>query len=436
MRTSARRRTGWLLTTVLAGPLACANDAPLSPTDDANASAAMMSGSLTPAEELGKQIFFDKSLSLRRNQACAACHAPEFGWTGPQAGITLRGAVYMGSVRYRAGGRKPPTAAYATQSPVLALDAGEGIWIGGNFWDGRATGDVLGNPAADQALGPFLNHVEQALPDAICVLYRIAEGPYADLWEEVWGNDLSTLAFPSGLDRACRSEDPISYPGSEAEVAQQYHRVGLSVAAYEGSDEVNAFTSKFDAVQAGAATFTALEQEGFELFVGKAMCSACHPAEGQRALFTDYSYDNLGAPANPLNPVYEGDPGFVDLGLGAVVDDPSLYGAVKVPTLRNVGRAPGGAPKAYGHNGVFKSLEQIVHFYNTRDVLRQCAPGEVSPTPAGLAAMGFEPACWPEAEVPQNVNDEELGNLGLTRAEERALVAFMEALSDGWSGGR
>jgi len=208
------------------------------------------------------------------------------------------------------------------------------------------------------------------------------------------------------------------------------------VAAFEASDEVNAFTSKFDAVAGGAAAFTEQEQRGFDLFVGKAMCSACHPAEGQRPLFTDYTFDNLGTPPNPLNPVYDRDAGFVDQGLGGFLEDPSLYGAVKVPTLRNVARAPGDAPKSYGHNGVFKGLEQIVHFYNTRDVLPQCAPGEVLPTPAGLARMGYEPECWPAPEVAENVNHEELGDLGLTRAEERALVAFLETLSDGWAGPR
>jgi cytochrome c peroxidase len=97
-----------------------------------------------------------------------------------------------------------------------------------------------------------------------------------------------------------------------------------------------------------------------------------------------------------------------------------------------VARAPGSSPRAYGHNGVFKSLEQIVHFYNTRDVLRRCDPGEVAPTPAALARMGYLPECWPAPEVAENVNTEELGDLGLSAAEERALVAFLETLSDGW----
>jgi cytochrome c peroxidase len=61
------------------------------------------------------------------------------------------------------------------------------------------------------------------------------------------------------------------------------------------------------------------------------------------------------------------------------------------------------------HNGVFKTLKEVVHFYNTRDV-----------------------EDWPDPEVPVNVNEDELGDLGLTEEEENAIVAFMEILSDGY----
>jgi cytochrome c peroxidase len=102
-------------------------------------------------------------------------------------------------------------------------------------------------------------------------------------------------------------------------------------------------------------------------------------------------------------------------------------GKFKVPTLRNVDlRPPGGLVKAYGHNDYFKSLEGIVHFYNTRDVLPAY--------PGGYAeAQALAAKCWPAPEVSQNVNTGELGNLGLTPAEEAAIVAFLKALSDGYA---
>jgi cytochrome c peroxidase len=114
---------------------------------------------LTDNEQLGKSIFFDQNLSKNQNQSCAVCHAPEVGWTGPLSDINADGAVYEGSILGRFGNRKPPSSAYATPSPILhfVIEKKEALFIGGNFWDGRATGEKLGNPAADQAQGPFLN---------------------------------------------------------------------------------------------------------------------------------------------------------------------------------------------------------------------------------------------------------------------------------------
>ncbi len=97
-----------------------------------------------------------------------------------------------------------------------------------------------------------------------------------------------------------------------------------------------------------------------------------------------------------------------------------------MPTLRNVDLRPWeGFVKAYGHNGYFKTLAGIVHFYNTRDVLPVC-PGPYTEAQA-LAA-----ACWPSPEVAENVNRDELGDLHLTWKQEQAIVAFLTALSDGY----
>lgn len=372
-------------------------------------------GNLTPIEQLGKHLFFDKIASPDW-MSCADCHDPKVGFTGPIPGINKHGAVYRGAVPFRFGNRKPPSAAYATLSPIFHFDAGEGLFIGGNFWDGRATGEKLGNPAADQALGPFLNPVEQNNPSKEAVLMQVASSKYAGFWEEVWG-------------------EPISY-GTPSDIEENYDRIGLSIAAYEASSEVNQFSSKYDLYLAGDPEVELTEQEalGLELFEGKAMCSACHPSEGPAPLFTDFSYDNLGTPKNPNNPFYgmdevnlddgtpinpEGD-GWIDMGLGGFLENhpnpdwmamaAENYGKHKVPTLRNVDKRPGKRfPKAFMHNGVFKSLKEVVHFYNTRDV-----------------------EAWPPPEVAENVNTDELGDLGLTDEEEDAIVAFLKTLSDGY----
>jgi len=396
---------------------------------------ALAEDSLTPEQQLGKSIFFDQNLSINQNQSCAVCHAPEVGWTGPLSEINAGGSVYEGSILGRFGDRKPPSSAYATLSPIFYQDK-KGLFVGGNFWDGRATGELLGNPAADQALGPFLNHLEQALPDSACVVYRVCTASYPVSFEEIWGDEACDISWPADVEAVCATEGAtVSLsPEDRAKSDMAYGQIGLSIAVYEDSPEVNAFTSKLDYTYTGEAKLTKEEQRGFALFKGKGKCRLCHISNGQQALFTDFTFDNLGVPKNPENPVYNVNPDFVDPGLGGFLMnagyDEEVYlaewGKHKVPTLRNVDLRPSeGFIKAYGHNGYFKTLEGIVHFYNTRDVKPEC-PGPYAEAKA-LAAD-----CWPPPEVAENVNKDELGDLGLTPDEEAAIVAFLKTLSDGF----
>jgi cytochrome c peroxidase len=211
-----------------------------------------------------------------------------------------------------------------------------------------------------------------------------------------------------------------------------YGSIGLSIAAYEASPEVNSFTSKYDATFDGKVKLSKEEQRGYALFRGKGMCHRCHTSNGQEALFTDFTFDNLGIPQNPENPAGVA-PAFVDPGLGGFLMNAGYpvdvylaeWGKHKVPTLRNVDlRSDDGFVKAYGHNGYFKSLAEIVHFYNTRDVLARCE--EIG---APIPAVN----CWPAPEVANNVNTGELGELGLTPEDEATIVAFLKTLSDGFT---
>jgi cytochrome c peroxidase len=381
---------------------------------------------LSPMEELGKRLFFDKSLSTPHGQECAVCHGPSVGYTGPDEAFNRNGGVYEGAVKGRFGNRKPPASAYAGGSPKLHQDA-KGNFVGGMFWDGRATGDTLGDPLAEQALGPFMNPLEQNMPDRRSIILAVKKSDYAALFEKVWG--------PGSLD-------------AEKHVDGTYVKIGRSIAAYERSAEVNPFSSKFDDFWR-AATAKGLKVEsinesnidkfkghglrdtelrGLVLFNTRAKCSKCHLLEsenGKPPVFTDYNYDNLGVPRNPENPFYKQSPKYnpdgakwVDRGLGGYLETVDKYkklaaanmGRQKTPTLRNVDLRPNpGFVKAYMHNGYFKNLKEIVHFYNTRDK-------------AG--------ARWPAPEVAENINRADAGNLGLSEADENAIVDFMKTLSD------
>jgi cytochrome c peroxidase len=400
--------------------------------------AAPMNGSGLPFSEelatLGDKIFDDVNLSINRNQGCNACHDSKWGFTGPDNATNRGGAVYEGSIAGRFGDRKPPSSAYSTLSPVfhLSRQAG-GLFVGGNFWDGRATGEKLGNPAADQAQGPFLNSVEQGLRDSACVVNRVSIADYAPLYKQLWSNTIATITFPADIDGLCSVEGPRLDIDVEnrAKIEQEYDNIAISLAVYEESH--NLFSAKFDAIRKGLYKFSAAERRGFALFEGKGKCAQCHTSEGQRAAFTDQTYDNLGVPKNPQNPIYRVNPDFVDEGLGGFLANrpewaayaPGERGKMRVPTLRNVDLRPfDGAVKAYMHNGVFKSLEEVVRFYNTRDVLPLCA--------STALRSDWGEFCWPAPEVAENVNTSELGNLGLTREEEADLVAFLKTLSDGY----
>ena len=416
-------------------------------------------------ELLGKLLLYDKQLSVNRNEACAFCHMPETGFTGPVSELNRTTGSYPGSVRTRFSDRKPQTHAYAPLSPVLHYNPGQGDLVGGNFWDMRATGRRLGNPAAEQAQGPPTNPVEMGLPDTACAVYRASQRPYRALFERVWGQQAFAIQWPGDVEQVCDqpgpppANDPTPVHLGELDrgrAAATFDQMAQSIAGYEASAEVTTFTSKFDAVLAGKAQFTPQEQAGYDLFRGKAQCNACHRdgGPGEDPLFTDFTASNIGTPANPRLPFYiENRPdargyvanpagsSFVDGGVGAFLTErdllskpsaidthwrplaPDNQARFQVPTLRNVDKRPSSDfVKAYGHNGYFKSLKAIVHFYNTRDALPRCQPND----------PGEGTTCWPAPELTANMNTKRMGRLGLSEAEEDAIVSFLQTMSDGF----
>jgi cytochrome c peroxidase len=141
-------------------------------------------GSPERLPRLGKILFFDKELSVNRNEACAFCHMPQTGFQGAIESLNKGAVAQPGSVRTRFSLRKPPSAAYAAFSPPLFYPDKPGeakcshCFIGGNIWDLRATGLRLQSPTAMQGAGSSLNPTEMATPDPACVVRRMSERPY------------------------------------------------------------------------------------------------------------------------------------------------------------------------------------------------------------------------------------------------------------------
>ncbi len=333
---------------------------------------------LTPLESLGKAMYKDTAFSYNNTQSCQSCHHPAVGFVDPDNTRDPQNSpVSVGADGISVGGRNAPSAAYAGFSPQLTKGA-DGEYVGGMFWDGRATGYTLGDPLAEQAQGPPLNPVEMAMPDKAAVVAAVAASEYADLF-------LSVFEMQDFDD-----------------VDAAYDNIGRAIAAYERSHSVQRFNSRFD-----RGRLTVTEQSGGELF--KANCAACHPdtpQEGNQAvLFTTYGYANVGLPANPLlagNSVDYGLGGFLEsdyFGEGRI-NDPNFadhYGKFKIPTLRNVA-----ATAPYGHNGVFATLTDMVAHLNQRTAI---------------------------PEVDRNIS-EQVGDMGLDEAQIADIVAFLRTLSD------
>jgi cytochrome c peroxidase len=365
---------------------------------------------------LGGLLYSDKNLSLRRNQSCASCHRltpatdPGTGLPFPAPGfvdadnIENGTPVSAGSVLGRFGRLNAPSVGYAAFSPPFHWDETEELYVGGQFWNGRAS------TLADQAAQPFLNPAEMAMSGKSAVVERLKENfTYRLLFRTVYETRIARQLSPAETDAV-------------------YDAMTKAIAGFERTRIFGEFTSKFDYYMAGRTKLTPLEKLGLDLFNTKAQCAACHTSTPTKnrdgtwtpALFTDFSYDNIGVPRNLDIP---GDPD-PDKGLGGRADiitvDPRglEVGKHKVMSLRNIAITP-----PYGHNGVFATLEQITHFYNSRDTLGR-VPDNRHP--------GFGINGWPLPEVPENVNADELGNLGLTALEEAAIVAFMKTLTDGY----
>jgi len=458
---------------------------------------------LSSLEKLGQKLYNDKNLSDDGNQSCQTCHHPAAKFADPEnTQDPVEFPVSDGSNPDLFGGRNAPSAAYTKFSPKLQWD--DGLFIGGMFWDGRATGNAVtdtdfsadwpgagptGDPLADQAKGPFLNPVEMANGNVEVgvevVVNKVLASNYAEQFLAEFGSDPYT------------------------NIGEAYNFIAIAIAEFEKSHKLNKFSSRFDgflAEQGDVSSFGVEveevdgvvirryvgppegfnsqylsydEADGLAIFNADSyqqsevnnednvpnggMCYLCHLTEAHDAdtapVFTDFSYDNLGVPVNDKIADLPGmDPQPIDYGLGGIpnilagvpespysdpdpvepVDYPkyrsedipaciascegdtdciddckssvSVYedeiGKFKEPTLRNIAKT---AP--YFHNGVFATLEQVVTFYNKRDELQ--VNGEIGPP-----------------EVVENVNDGELGNLGLTDDQERKLVLFMRTLTD------
>jgi cytochrome c peroxidase len=297
---------------------------------------------------LGKLMNFDENISPFKNRACGFCHMPYAGFSGPIPSVNLTMVAYPGSMEYRAGKRTAQRYTYAPYFPVLNYNQTQGVFAGGNFWDSRATGYLLGSPAAEQAQHPPVDTQEHALPDTACIAFRLTTAVYRPLFETVWGAGSLNIAFPPDTETICdtpggasifgTSATPIALSPVDRTIANNvFDHWGNSLDQYEASPDVSAFSSKFDAFllaestatskggsKKGTVTLTADEMAGLALFDGKGNCNSCHvdgrgttstnlapgfsPDHSKVAdvapKFTCFGSANEGLPLNPRDAIY------------------------------------------------------------------------------------------------------------------------------------
>jgi len=403
---------------------------------------------LSAMAELGKQLFFEKSLSGSGKMACASCHDPANAY-GPPNGL----AVQLGGLdMQQQGARAVPSLKYLEHNPDFTIGpnssvpdtdvatatpaaptsdvkvasvakggnltgaaavaqqaAANNVPQGGFDWDGRI------DTFQDQATGPLLDPHEMANKNASEVVHKLRDLPYAAKFKQLFGDhifDDEHLAISEALFALTRYqlEEPSFHP----------------------------YDSKYDYYMIGQATLTEAEARGLKLFEdpAKGNCSSCHidkpSVDGKfPPVFTDFQFEAFGAPRN-MHIAANRNPHYYDLGLcGPVRKDythvDAYCGLFKTPTLRNVL-----SRKVFFHNGVFRSIDDVMHFY----VQRETDPARWYPKGKNGKIDVYNdlpPKYKKNVDVADAPFDRKRGDApALDDQEIKDVIAFLGTLNDGY----
>tara|TARA_R110002049_G_scaffold4377_9_gene30564 strand:- start:470 stop:2329 length:1860 start_codon:yes stop_codon:yes gene_type:complete len=291
--------------------------------------------------QLGEKLFSDPKLSSNKKMACISCHLPEKGYAD---GVALN-KDNKGNLLVR-------------NTPTLINAAFQKSF----FWDGRSR-DLL-----DQISMVFNNEKEfntdvHRFSDDI-----LKDSTYIKLFKNAYN-----------------------------EVPKSNRVVIRAISSYVST--LNGFNSKFDKnIRGEENTYSESEKNGYNLFMGKALCATCHfmPLTNGTVppFFTETEKEVIGVPETKMNKKLDNDFGFYWR-----YKEDLHKGMFKTPTIRNAAIT---AP--YMHNGVYETLEEVLNFYNL----------------GGGGGLGF------------NLEHQTLpfDNLELTEKEQQDIIAFIQTLTD------
>jgi cytochrome c peroxidase len=366
----------------------------------------------TPAAmtEIGRALFFDKSLSASGSMACASCHDPAHFY-GPPNDL----AVQHGGIDGKQSGlRSVPSLRYTQTIPPFtehyfedegddSIDQGP---AGGRTWDGRA------QSTHDQAELPLFSPFEMANRGPEEVVAKVQSGHYAAQFRRAFGDNVFK------------------------DKASAFKGILMSLETFQQSPaDFYPYSSKYDAYLRGRASLTQEEARGLAAFndVNKGNCARCHPSamrHGAFPQFTDFGFAAVGAPRNRAIPA-NADARYYDLGLcGPLRTDlrasTQYCGMFRSPSLRNVATR-----RVFFHNGIFHRLEEVVRFYAERDT----QPQKWFPRAAGGGVLKFDdlPAKFRgNVDVEPPFDRHAGGKPALGEQDIGDIIAFLKTLSDGF----
>jgi cytochrome c peroxidase len=363
--------------------------------------------SVAELTEVGRVLFFDKSLSASGKMSCASCHDPRFAYGSPNARPVQAG----GADGKRAGIRAVPALRYTQAVPPFSehfedeekggADQGP---TGGRTWDGRA------DSAHDQALLPLMSPFEMANAGPEEIVRKVELGAYADRFRAAFGADVF------------------------ADVARAFKAVLLSLEVFQqSSGDFYPYNSRYDAWLRGKGELTEREQRGLTLFNDpkKGNCASCHPSQmrgGSLPSFSDYGFIALGVPRNRDIPA-NANPRHYDLGLCGperkdLGDRPEYCGLFRTPSLRNVALR-----RTFFHNGVFHDLKRVLEFYVDRD--RHPERWYKGAARNGAVAYDDLPRRYRDNVNHEPPFDRKRGDVAaLSRSEIDDVIAFLRTLTD------
>ena len=394
---------------------------------------------LSAMAQLGREIFYDARLSSSGRMSCASCHSPQHHYGPPNDGPVMLG----GPDRSRQGARAVPSLAYLERQPNFSIgpdnEEAENVSLaqmaalgqqaarvqktathtaqsavnmvpqGGLFWDGRV--DTL----QSQATFPLLDPREMDGGSIDKVAAKLRRAPYASRFAALFG---------AGI-----------FSNQHVLVSEAM----FAVARYQIEDpSFHPYTSKFDYWLEGKARLSASELRGYRLFNDpkKANCAGCHvdrpTRDGLPPLFTDHQYEALGVPRNAALAANK-DPAYFDLGICGparrdLARETQYCGMFATPTLRNVA-----SRHAFFHDGVYRTLEQVLDFYNFRDT----DPHKIYPRATDGTVQKFNDLpkrYWANVDVADPPFNRHLGERPAMTAEEEAdMIAFLKTLTDGYT---